>query len=115
MKGGLSKILGKTISGVVVAENHRNPKQQVFIVFSNGTYLEIYGDEFTCANGLDSGGVEEAVAYAEGMDASIDYVQTLSANLPQGSASNRSTKGATAPRRNRPVSLQMPVARRKLR
>jgi len=71
MKPGIKNIIGKTISGIVVANNMANPKQQMFLIFSDGTYLEFYGEGFSCAGGLDFGGAAEASQYAEGMGARI--------------------------------------------
>lgn len=65
MKEGIQYILGKTIEAVVVSdENIRGPWTQVFLVFRDGTALELYGDVFTCASGLDRGGLESAARYA---------------------------------------------------
>ena len=65
MKSGVSEIIGKTIKGVVVSTRNKNtPREQVFLVFDDGTYFEFYGKEFTCASGLDKGGVGEALRYA---------------------------------------------------
>lgn len=74
MKTGVGDIIGKTISGVVVAENKRNPRQQVFLVFSDGTYLEFWGESFNCAGGLHRGDAVAASQYAEGMGARITDV-----------------------------------------
>lgn len=66
MKDGLRQIVGKTISSVVVARNEdANPRNQVFLVFSDGTSFEFFGADFSCANGLDRSGVEEVKDYAE--------------------------------------------------
>jgi hypothetical protein len=53
MKDALKQILGKRIAGVVVAQSDRDPRQQVFLVFSDGTRFEFYGPDFTCCGGLD--------------------------------------------------------------
>lgn len=74
MKNGVSKILGKTITNVVVASKEKPPRQQVFLVFSDGTYFEFYGAQFNCAAGIDRGGVADAVKCAEGMGAKITNV-----------------------------------------
>lgn len=74
MKDGLAKILGKTISGVVVASKDREPKQQVFLTFTDGTYFEFWGEQFSCAGGVDDGGIEKAVSYAEGIGATVTNV-----------------------------------------
>jgi hypothetical protein len=54
MKNGFKDIIGKKIAAVVIAKScHRSPRQQVFLVFPDGTRFEIYGENFSCAAGLD--------------------------------------------------------------
>jgi hypothetical protein len=66
MKNGIRQIIGKSVSGVVLAENdERSPRTQLFLTFSDGTYLEIWGDEFTYAGAFDRGTIETASAYAK--------------------------------------------------
>ncbi len=74
MKEGLGDILGKTISAVVVAENNRQPRHQVFLVFSDDTQLELYGEAFTCSGSLDRGGVPRAESYAKKLGARITEI-----------------------------------------
>lgn len=52
MKQGWKQIVGKTIDAVVVGKSTKSPHRQVFLRFTDGTSLEIYGDAFTCANGV---------------------------------------------------------------
>lgn len=54
MKTGIKDIVGKQIVGVVAAR-HRSgdPRQQLFLIFSDGTSLEIYGEGFNCGGSLD--------------------------------------------------------------
>ena len=59
--------IGKTITGVVVAENTDEPKQRVFLVFSDDTYFEFYGKSFSCTGGVYRGGLEKAKQYARAM------------------------------------------------
>jgi hypothetical protein len=42
---GLREMLGKTITGVIAKQNrvNRPPPSQLFLNFSDGTYLEIWG------------------------------------------------------------------------
>ncbi|WP_460758025.1 hypothetical protein [Lysobacter fragariae] len=56
-------IVGKQISAVVVAANDRDPRTQLFLVFSDGTYFEIWGNTFTGAGALDRGGTPEVLQY----------------------------------------------------
>jgi hypothetical protein len=66
MKPGIKQVLGKTISGVVIAENDDRPKMQMFLIFTDGSQLEFYSDDdFTCANDLDHGGITRSIRYIE--------------------------------------------------
>lgn len=56
--GAFDEIVGKTIDEVIFKENPSNPKQQLFLVFDDGTYFEIHGgegDPVQGAKGLDEG------------------------------------------------------------
>lgn len=65
MKNGLKEIVGKQIVSVVVADS--NPRQQVFLVFSDGTRIEFWGESFGCRGGLDkAAGIEEYVESGAG-------------------------------------------------
>jgi hypothetical protein len=44
MIGAMSHIVGKTISGVIVKEGDETPRSQVFLLFTDGTYYELYSD-----------------------------------------------------------------------
>jgi hypothetical protein len=55
MKSGVRYIVGKTIRTVIVSERaDRTPATQVFLVFTDDTSLEFYGQLFTGTNGLDN-------------------------------------------------------------
>jgi hypothetical protein len=53
MKDGLRYIVGKQVAAVVVAQSDHSPRNQVFLVFSDGSNFELYGESFTCCAGLD--------------------------------------------------------------
>lgn len=53
MKDGLKDILGKRIAGVIAAQHENEPRRQLFLIFSDGTSLELYGEYFNCGSGLD--------------------------------------------------------------
>ena len=65
MKSGVAEIVGKQVTGVIVAKNSRAPEQQLFLTFSDGTYFEIWGSSFNCAGGVDKGGVQSAASYIQ--------------------------------------------------
>lgn len=65
MKDGIKQIVGKTIAAVVIADNGRRPRHQIFLVFDDETSYEIYGDSFTCAGGIDKMGIERVLEYAK--------------------------------------------------
>ena len=56
MKAGLAQIVGKRIMAVVVTSSERQPHQQVFLVFTDGSQFEFYGSSFNCCSGLDNAG-----------------------------------------------------------
>ncbi|MEO8478129.1 MAG: hypothetical protein ABI542_00745 [Gemmatimonadota bacterium] len=45
MKGDWQALPGRTIEAVVVQESDLQPKAKVILVFSDGTYFEIYSNE----------------------------------------------------------------------
>ena len=61
MKDGVKQIIGKEISAVIVVESQRAPTCQMFLVFLDGTYFEIWGDTFTGAGGVDHGGASDVI------------------------------------------------------
>jgi hypothetical protein len=65
---GIQDILGKTITGVLVKIKKGEvgaPGKQVFLIFSDGTAYEFYGDYpgFSMSSSLDQGGMERAKNY----------------------------------------------------
>lgn len=67
MKDGLKYLVGKRIAGVVVAKSQRSPRNQVFLVFTDGTRFEFYGENFSCCSGLDDAhGIRASVASNRG-------------------------------------------------
>mgnify|MGYP000889280995 CR=1 FL=1 len=79
MKDGLRETVGKTITKIVVTKRPR-ALEQVFLIFSDGTYFEFWGGEFNCAGGVDHGGFSAVLAYAERAGGSITAVYPASSN-----------------------------------
>jgi hypothetical protein len=53
-EGGLSKLIGKTIQSVVIdGDNPGPPRDQVHLVFTDGTVFEFYGDSFSVGSDVD--------------------------------------------------------------
>jgi hypothetical protein len=81
MKDGLRHIVGKRIAAVVVAESPRPPRQQVVLVFDDGTRFEFWGESFSCCSGVDqaagiirdvkSAGGKVTRVYRESMDSTM--------------------------------------------
>jgi hypothetical protein len=71
----LQVILGKTIQAVVFRSGDHNPKEQIFLVFDDGTAYEFYGSEINSASGLDSGGKEAALKYVTMFGGEIKTVE----------------------------------------
>ena len=68
VKDSLSDLIGKIISGVVVAQYPKgNPRSRIFLTFSDGTAFEFWEDEgsMAMAGDLDSGGVDQIVTMLE--------------------------------------------------
>ena len=59
MKDGIRETLGKRIVGVVSASNRREPKNQLFLLFDDGTFFEIWGESFSGSGGVAPGGLPE--------------------------------------------------------
>jgi hypothetical protein len=67
MKHEILGIIGKTIAGIVVNRAETSPRSQVFLIFSDGTYFELYVRESNThiegATGLSAGGVAQIHHY----------------------------------------------------
>ena len=64
LKDVLPQLLGKRICGAVVKEGDRMPRMQVFLVFDDDTYYELYTDSTIYgAGGIDKGGLERVRQY----------------------------------------------------
>ena len=60
----LPQLLGKRICGAVVKEGDRMPRMQVFLLFDDDTYYELYTDSTIYgAGGVDRGGLEHVREY----------------------------------------------------
>ncbi len=59
-------IIGKKVEHVIICENDRQPEQQLFLVFSDDTYIEIYGSSFSSGSNVYSGGLVAALHSAHG-------------------------------------------------
>ena len=70
MKDAIRNIVGKRVAGVVVKEASRPPRTQVFLVFSDGTFYELYGD-IAGAGGVDRGGIDAVRSYLQSDDRRI--------------------------------------------
>jgi hypothetical protein len=64
LKDVLPQLLGKRICGAVVKEGDRMPRMQVFLLFDDGTYYELYTDSTIFgAGGVDQGDLEHVRRY----------------------------------------------------
>jgi hypothetical protein len=59
-------ILGKRISGLVVAKCDDSPQNQVFLIFDDGTYYELYGADVQGCKHIKPGGLHEVSLYLQG-------------------------------------------------
>jgi hypothetical protein len=69
MKSYIEEIVGKTIAGVIVTEGEREPRQQVFLVFTDDTHFELYGQYFAFGKHRYPGGMDHIIKYAKGSGA----------------------------------------------
>jgi hypothetical protein len=81
MKDGFKEILGKTIESVIVSDNARPPLNQVFLVFTDGSYYEIYGENFTGASGVSPGNSDNVNDYILKLGANVIQVHDTSKNI----------------------------------
>ena len=93
MKDGLKYLIGKRIAGVVVATSKRTPKQQVILVFSDGSRFEFHGENFSCCSGLDDGRtIQRYVDSGQGEIVQV-YDGAAQADSEPGAAVSSGTKG----------------------
>ncbi len=63
MRGNFEKILGKTISDVYCRVNEGSPPYQIFLIFDDDTYFEIYAyGNLKGAGGIDIGGLDKVLS-----------------------------------------------------
>ena len=68
VKDAVSDLIGKIISGVVVAQYPKGyPRSRIYLTFSDGTAYEFWEDEqsIEMSGGLDHGGVDQIVEILE--------------------------------------------------
>jgi hypothetical protein len=69
------RILGKTITGVIVCEeNQAGPRQQIFLLFDDDTAYEIYGNDVHGAGGLDQRNAAAALTYARSFQGRVQLI-----------------------------------------
>lgn len=93
MKDGIKQIVGKTITGVVVADQRSGTRRQMFLIFNDDTHFELWGDSFTGASGLDFGGLEKVRNYSANCGSEItmeisQLPQAVSGALSTGTKPN---------------------------
>ena len=69
LKDVLPQLMGKKICGAVVKEGDRLPRMQLFLLFDDETYYEIYTDSMIYGTGgIDTGGLEKVRQYMPQQD-----------------------------------------------
>ncbi len=67
-------IVGKTIAGVVIRKSvGAGPRDQLFIVFTDNTYLELYGN-LGWSNNLEIGNLETVKQYASRFGGNVEVI-----------------------------------------
>ena len=58
MKTENNKIIGKTIKGVVIGGGKRGPQSQIFFIFTDNSFYEIFSENhISVTSGLKKGGI----------------------------------------------------------
>lgn len=71
MKKTIGEIVGKRISGMVVSHNPQEPRRQLFLQFSDQTFLEIQRESPNCAGLISRGGRDEILTCTSKLGASV--------------------------------------------
>lgn len=82
MKDGIRQTIGKRISGVIIAQNNREPRTQIFLTFDDDTYFEIYGNTFTGTNRIDKGSMEMLEKHLSNINANVTHRLFTNGNYP---------------------------------
>jgi hypothetical protein len=70
----LKHIVGKTIAGIVIRESKgAGPRGQLFMIFTDNTYLEFYGD-VEWSSHLEVGDLETVKQYANQLGGNVEVV-----------------------------------------
>jgi len=86
---GFDNIVGKRIIGVIAATAEDIPRCQVFLLFDDNTYYEMYSPDAICATkSIDRGGIAEIKRYMHGKLAFEAHVRD-SKQPPNGSEGDR--------------------------
>jgi hypothetical protein len=71
----LKQIVGKTITGIVTREGvTAGPRYQLFLIFTDNTYLEFYGD-MGWSTHLETGDVETVTQYASRFGGRVTVIE----------------------------------------
>jgi hypothetical protein len=87
MRGGVTQILGKTISGVIHRDrgHHGPPRTQLFLLFRDGTQLELRSDHaFTCGATLSQGDWRGSLRELPACDVTECLLELSPAETPEG-------------------------------
>lgn len=65
VKSGVKRILGKTISGIIVKDREGTPKTQLFLLFDDDTWYEFYSmsEDIKTTTAERSGGLKGLYNY----------------------------------------------------
>ena len=70
----IKQIVGKTIAGIIVRNSMgAGPRDQLFIVFTDNTYLEFYGN-LGWSNNLEVGNLETVKQYAARFGGTVEVI-----------------------------------------
>jgi hypothetical protein len=83
LKDDFKTIIGKTIKGVIVKNEHTTGnRSNAFLVFTDNTYYEFYSEAEIRGSGLDEGDFEQAKGYLSGRRISFECVDESLSEKP---------------------------------
>lgn len=65
MKPEIREIIGRRIAAVYLLDGDSEPRQQLYLVFDDGTYYELYGPSIGTTAGVKRGIGRDIEAYAQ--------------------------------------------------
>jgi CheY-like chemotaxis protein len=106
MKPAMREIIGRTIDTIVVSEdNSSGPRDQIFLIFTDGTCYELYGDLRASGN-VVVGDRDWAIKYAQNFEGRISVMSGEAAPADEEGRAQPAPAPASVSTRSRPIRQQ---------